>query len=576
VMRARTGPLQRRAVLGRLASDLQATGARRRTDVVKLARLAVDGGVDVDQEVFTRATSISYHSGDLVLSARIGRRAFEQTRSFVVGWDLFNCLAGSGDLAECEEHLAAWAPTAAGPSAVLGVAMAEAHLAFWLAGDEARAQAAYQRALTDVPVDEVDPPIPTITRDELVADRALVAAMAGRPAEALTLATPLLTHDSDQVLIRAAFAAAHAQRSGGRAQRALDVLDRAHHAYAAIGQEAVSLSERFLQRERALALAQLGRLDEARAAVTTIGRDTTNESYQALALSAHAAVEAMAGRPLSALAAIERAAAMTGGVDRFGVTSRWSLALLALVRASSGDLDGAESALAAFDADRHPARTIDVCAALARARLLRRQGFPEQARDVLRLQIERDRARHAVNDELFACYEMVRLDRAEEVVERLEELAPATDGPLYRMMASQARGVTDGDPHRLGEVADGMAEAGFDLYASEAAVTAAEAAERRHQPRQATRWRRRAGELRQRCEGDSEVTVIAKTSAAITRREREIALLAARGLASKQIAARLFISSRTVDNHLAKVYVKLGVRTRAELAAVLGDDAVAV
>ncbi len=72
------------------------------------------------------------------------------------------------------------------------------------------------------------------------------------------------------------------------------------------------------------------------------------------------------------------------------------------------------------------------------------------------------------------------------------------------------------------------------------------------------------------------VTVIAQGTAAITRREREIALLAAQGISSKQIASRLFISSRTVDNHLAKVYVKLGVRTRAELAAVLGDGAVAV
>jgi DNA-binding CsgD family transcriptional regulator len=62
----------------------------------------------------------------------------------------------------------------------------------------------------------------------------------------------------------------------------------------------------------------------------------------------------------------------------------------------------------------------------------------------------------------------------------------------------------------------------------------------------------------------------------ITRREREIALLAARGLASKQIGARLFISARTVDNHLAKVYVKLGVRTRTELAEVLGRSALAV
>ena len=54
---------------------------------------------------------------------------------------------------------------------------------------------------------------------------------------------------------------------------------------------------------------------------------------------------------------------------------------------------------------------------------------------------------------------------------------------------------------------------------------------------------------------------------ALTRREREIAQLAAQGLANKEIAERLFISSRTAENHLAKVYDKLGVHNRAELAA---------
>jgi DNA-binding CsgD family transcriptional regulator len=35
------------------------------------------------------------------------------------------------------------------------------------------------------------------------------------------------------------------------------------------------------------------------------------------------------------------------------------------------------------------------------------------------------------------------------------------------------------------------------------------------------------------------------------------------------IAERLFVSVRTVDNHLARVYTKLGVAGRAELADVL-------
>ena len=53
----------------------------------------------------------------------------------------------------------------------------------------------------------------------------------------------------------------------------------------------------------------------------------------------------------------------------------------------------------------------------------------------------------------------------------------------------------------------------------------------------------------------------------LTSRAREIGTLAAAGVASREIAARLFLSTRTVDTHLQNVYAKLGVRSRAELAA---------
>jgi DNA-binding CsgD family transcriptional regulator len=57
----------------------------------------------------------------------------------------------------------------------------------------------------------------------------------------------------------------------------------------------------------------------------------------------------------------------------------------------------------------------------------------------------------------------------------------------------------------------------------------------------------------------------------LTRREREIAALAASGASSKVIAARLSLSSRTVDNHLQSVYGKLGIRGRRDLAAVASE-----
>jgi pimeloyl-ACP methyl ester carboxylesterase/DNA-binding CsgD family transcriptional regulator len=60
---------------------------------------------------------------------------------------------------------------------------------------------------------------------------------------------------------------------------------------------------------------------------------------------------------------------------------------------------------------------------------------------------------------------------------------------------------------------------------------------------------------------------------ALSRREREVALLASRGQTAPEIAERLFLSKRTVESHLAAAYLKLGVESKVELirrAAELG------
>jgi predicted ATPase/DNA-binding CsgD family transcriptional regulator len=53
----------------------------------------------------------------------------------------------------------------------------------------------------------------------------------------------------------------------------------------------------------------------------------------------------------------------------------------------------------------------------------------------------------------------------------------------------------------------------------------------------------------------------------LTRRETEVAVLAARGLTNRDIAAQLFLSVRTVEVHVDHVLTKLGFRTRTQLAA---------
>jgi DNA-binding CsgD family transcriptional regulator len=77
-------------------------------------------------------------------------------------------------------------------------------------------------------------------------------------------------------------------------------------------------------------------------------------------------------------------------------------------------------------------------------------------------------------------------------------------------------------------------------------------------------WARRAaGELR--ATGRAKPRARELTTDPLTPQEREIATLAAAGLSNKQIAQRLFLSHKTVGNHLFRIFPKLGVTSRAAL-----------
>jgi ATP/maltotriose-dependent transcriptional regulator MalT len=65
-----------------------------------------------------------------------------------------------------------------------------------------------------------------------------------------------------------------------------------------------------------------------------------------------------------------------------------------------------------------------------------------------------------------------------------------------------------------------------------------------------------------------------ETSDQLTARELQIARLARDGLSNQDIGSQLFISSRTVEYHLTKIFTKLGIGSRHELHEVLAGDPV--
>ncbi|HEU4971250.1 MAG TPA: helix-turn-helix transcriptional regulator, partial [Gaiellaceae bacterium] len=61
----------------------------------------------------------------------------------------------------------------------------------------------------------------------------------------------------------------------------------------------------------------------------------------------------------------------------------------------------------------------------------------------------------------------------------------------------------------------------------------------------------------------------AATPGALTPAEERVAALVCQGKTNREVAAALYLSDRTVEGHLARIFGKLGIRHRTELAGAL-------
>jgi DNA-binding CsgD family transcriptional regulator len=357
----------------------------------------------------------------------------------------------------------------------------------------------------------------------------------------------------------------------GRAVDGLDWAERAYRAHLKVADRALYPHPASHLISVSMTLRDVGRLAEARAA--------GERAYAELAAAAAplprtwialsvGQTEWLAGHPASARTWFAEAVRLARTHDHIRPLNP-GLNGLAMAAALLGDV--AVAGRAAAEARRHPPMGVySELDAVSGAWLLVARGDLAGACALLAEAADRVRLTGNQLMEGWLLVDLARLGAAAQAADRLAEIASLSQGQFAPAVAGLACALGAADPGQLLASSHELADLGADLYAVEAASAAAAALHRDGQPRQAQAAARRALQLAARCEGARTPLSGARAAAPLTARQREVAMLAAAGTTSKDIAGRLQLSVRTAENHLQNAYVRLGVTTRAELADALG------
>lgn len=181
----------------------------------------------------------------------------------------------------------------------------------------------------------------------------------------------------------------------------------------------------------------------------------------------------------------------------------------------------------------------------------------------------RTRRLGASHFEAIALHDVARLTGRATAgsVARLADLAARLDGAEVRVYAAHASALRDRDPAGLERVAVEFEGLGLMLYAAEAEAAAGLTYERDGGSRQAKSAWGRAHRLRLLCQSAHTPVLDEVPVHELSVREREVARLVAEGLSNREVAERLQVSRRTVENQLYEVYAKLGITDRSDLPA---------
>ncbi len=193
------------------------------------------------------------------------------------------------------------------------------------------------------------------------------------------------------------------------------------------------------------------------------------------------------------------------------------------------------------------------------------------------------------SDAALALDALGQREQARELAEEELRLARASGAPRCLGIALRASALLADGERRLRGLEEAVAvldQSGADLELARSLIDPGAMLRRARQPTRAREPLRRGFELASQC-GGSRLANYAHQELvasgvrprrpgvegrdALTPSELRVAELAARDLMNRDIAQALFITEKTVETHLGHAYAKLGLKSRRELAKVLGD-----
>lgn len=506
---------------------------------------------------------------DYALGERLGRAALDNGGSVDAALATAEALNHQNRFAEAEELLAAWETTVLGSADddTAGRYLAQRYMALCTGlGDVDLMMAAFDR-FSDA---HSAPPWPE--RADAYRVKALVDL--GHLSEALDIGLPLTGPDADEdARLTSVDSVARALCYTGRTTTALEILRAAHEP----AERRVADFPRvgaWIAAHEVMALFLDGQVAEAGALIEPFyepimrAGDDNARGVVALVIGR---VKVMQGLADTARHWMREAVAAMGVSDSAGYLP-WALAILGQTEAMSGD---AEAARLALDEGRAAARLstalFEIDFALGEIWTLHATGRDTDA-VLLGAEMAERLAEQPVMESLLRHSTLRFGADPKPVATRLAEIATNCESELPQLLAAHAQAESDADGAPLEGLAGRFDELGMHLLAAESATRAASEHQRAGMRAAASR----TAALADRYWATVEATPTAKVTEGVevtplSRREREVANLAAAGLTNAQIAERLSVSVRTVESHLYQTFAKLGLDGRDQLRNILGE-----